>query len=122
MPVLGGALAYARIETETDRTEALLRDLTARIAAAPRITTMTEATATGCFADNLLSVMQGDRLIKRRAGSLVVATGAIAQPMGIGGAACREMASQSGVISVGVVSLNQNITHKVTTNITHNQN
>src|SRR3546814_2444557 len=81
MPVLGGALAYARIETETDRTEALLRDLTTRIAAAPRITVMTEATATGCFADNLLSVMQGDRMIKLRAGSIVVATGALDQPM-----------------------------------------
>src|SRR3546814_12478561 len=80
MPVLGGALAYARIETETDRTEALLRDLTTRIAAAPRITVMTEATATGCFAAHLLSVMQGDRMIKLRAGSLVLATGAPAHP------------------------------------------
>src|SRR3546814_11032757 len=77
MPFLGGALAYARIETETDRTEALLRDLTTRIAAAPRITVMTEATATGCFADNLPSVMQGDRMNKLTPGSIVVATGAL---------------------------------------------
>ena len=46
-----------------------------------RITVLTDATANGWFADHWLPVVRGNRLIKLRARSTVVAAGALEQPM-----------------------------------------
>jgi sarcosine oxidase subunit alpha len=45
------------------------------------VTFLSAATATGLFADHLLSILQDGRLIKLRAGRVVLATGALEQPM-----------------------------------------
>lgn len=47
----------------------------------PRVRVMTSAVATGLFADNWLSIVTGDRLVKLRAGRVVLATGAQDQPV-----------------------------------------
>lgn len=77
----GGALNYARFDAAGVRGAQLADELSARIAAEPRIRGMRTATCTGWFADNFLSIVQGNRLFKLRAGAVVLATGAIAQPM-----------------------------------------
>lgn len=73
-PTLGGALNYARGDAVA------LGELAGRVAAEPRITVLTDATCQGHFADNWLSVTQGNRLYKIRATSVVGATGAHEQP------------------------------------------
>lgn len=45
------------------------------------VTLWTGATATGLFADHLLAILRDGRLIKLRAGRIVLATGALEQPM-----------------------------------------
>ena len=79
-PELGGALRWQRFEGEDGargRAEALLRD----VPALPRVQALTGATCTGLFADNWLAVVRGNRLFKLRAGSVVLATGCLEQPM-----------------------------------------
>lgn len=70
-PRLGGALNYARTEAS---------DFAAQVAADARITVLSDAVCQGLFADNWLSVTQGNRLYKVRAKSVVIATGAHEQP------------------------------------------
>ena len=80
-PQLGGWLRFARPEVGRDSTAAELARLTAEIAAERRITVLTDATANGWFADHWLPVIRGNRLIKLRARSTVIAAGAMEQPM-----------------------------------------
>lgn len=78
-PSLGGALCYARFDADGIRAASELRVLAERIKAAG-ITVLGHAAVQGLFADNWLSVTQGNRLYKLRAASVVVATGACEQP------------------------------------------
>ena len=79
-PVLGGALAYARFDGGGAEGEALRRRLVAEIDAAPNVEVLTDAVANGLYADNWLAVLHGNRLIKLRAKSVVIASGAMEQP------------------------------------------
>ena len=79
-PVLGGALTYARFDTEGTLAETRRRALLAEVEAAANITVRTNALCNGWFGDNYLPVIQGNRMYKVRAGELVLATGAIEQP------------------------------------------
>jgi sarcosine oxidase subunit alpha len=80
MPILGGALNFAR--EATDRAEALARRdrLIAAVTAHPGIAVMTGALANGWFADNWVPVIRDTRLHKVRAGEVVLAGGSIDQP------------------------------------------
>jgi sarcosine oxidase subunit alpha len=78
-PELGGSLLYARFDREGDRS-GLAEQLAAEVAARGRIRVLTDATCTGLFADNWLSIVRGQRLYKLRAKSVVVATGSHEQP------------------------------------------
>lgn len=79
-PALGGALCWHRTDP-AGLAERSLRDaLTRRIAAAPGIRPLSDATCQGLFSDGLLAVTQGKRLYKARARRVVVATGVIGQP------------------------------------------
>ncbi len=80
-PVLGGALAYARFDPEGRLARARREALTSRLAALRNVRVLTDATCQGCFADNWLPVVRGNRLYKLRAGRVVVATGAFEQPL-----------------------------------------
>ncbi len=80
-PIPGGALTYARFDPEGVRADALRRRLTAEIEAEAGVTMLTDAVCQGCFEDGWLAVTRGNRLFKLRAGRVVVATGAIEQPM-----------------------------------------
>lgn len=79
-PEIGGALTYARFEEDRHSAEAALADLLAKVAAAPGIKVMSDAVCNGWFEDNWLPVLQGDCLIRVRAGALVIAAGAQEQP------------------------------------------
>ena len=79
-PELGGALRWGRFPGEQaafDRADQLRRELPGM----PRLSVMTGATCTGLFADHWLAVIQGNRLTKLRAQSVVLATGCVEQPM-----------------------------------------
>lgn len=80
-PQLGGSLNYARFDTDGQRGTTLADELTSKITAESGITGLTDAACTGWFADNWLAVVQGHRLIKLRAKSVVLATGSLEQPM-----------------------------------------
>jgi len=75
-PQLGGSLAYAHTDSN-----GLLRELTAAVAAQPTITVMTDAICNGWFTDHWLPVVHGHRLHKLRARQVVLATGAMEQPL-----------------------------------------
>ncbi|MCA2012130.1 (2Fe-2S)-binding protein [Cereibacter sphaeroides] len=79
-PDLGGALTYARFDTDRSEAEAQLQDLRARVLADPNIECLLGATCNGRFEDNWLPILQGDTLIRVRARDLVIATGAHEQP------------------------------------------
>ncbi|WP_439815406.1 2Fe-2S iron-sulfur cluster-binding protein [Zavarzinia sp. CC-PAN008] len=78
---MGGSLSFARLDGEGTRGRRLAADLVEAVQAATNVRVMTNAVANGAFADNWLPVIQGNRLYKLRAKQLVVATGAIEQPM-----------------------------------------
>ena len=80
-PSLGGALNYARFDVEGLRGAGLADELAGNVGDEPRITVLDDATCTGWFADNWLAVMRGRRLCKLRAGAIVIAAGAIEQPL-----------------------------------------
>ncbi|MFO1353093.1 MAG: FAD-dependent oxidoreductase, partial [Gammaproteobacteria bacterium] len=80
-PILGGALCYARFDTEGRRAAELRQELTARVVAEKNIQVLAHAICNGWFADNYLPVIQGKRLYKVRAQELVVASGMIEQPV-----------------------------------------
>ena len=73
-PRLGGSGLY-------DGRRDAIGPLVAEVEATAGITALTDATATGLFADGFLAVVRADRLLKLRAGAVVVCTGAIEQPM-----------------------------------------
>lgn len=78
---LGGWQCFARPESAAEgSSQELARKLIEQVAAEPRITVMTGATVNGWFADHWLPIIQGNRLIKLRAKSTVVASGAMEQP------------------------------------------
>ena len=80
-PVLGGALTYARFGADAEAGRNRNQDLADRVTGHDRIKVMAEAACQGWFADNWLPVIQGSRLFKIRAKSVVVATGSMDQPM-----------------------------------------
>ena len=79
-PVLGGALAYARVDLLGHAAAEARRALLGELATASGITVMTSALCNGWFSDNYLPVLRGNRMIKLRAGELILATGEIEQP------------------------------------------
>jgi sarcosine oxidase subunit alpha len=80
--VLGGALTYARMGPAADeKAWDTAREMASRIAAEPRITVLTETVCQGLYADNLVAAVRGNRLYKIRARSVVVAAGAMEQPL-----------------------------------------
>jgi len=78
-PILGGSLAYSRFERDGGRS-IMGEELAAEVAARANIRVMTDATCSGLFADNWLSVIKGRRLHKLRAKAVVVASGSHEQP------------------------------------------
>ncbi len=81
-PILGGSLNHARIDVRATRGVDLAGALAQDLAEVEdRITIMTDATCTGLFDDNMLAVVTENRLIKLRAEQVILATGAIEQPM-----------------------------------------
>jgi sarcosine oxidase, subunit alpha len=80
-PYVGGALSYARFDAEGQIAWQWREKLLLSLAEEKRINVVTDATCTGCFADNWLSVLKGDRLYKIRARNVVFATGCIEQPL-----------------------------------------
>jgi sarcosine oxidase subunit alpha len=80
-PRLGGSLSYARFDAEGESAAKTLSELAGAIAQESSVTVMTDATCTGLFDDNWLSVIKGDRLYKVRAKEVVLATGSIEQPL-----------------------------------------
>jgi sarcosine oxidase subunit alpha len=77
---LGGSLCYARFNSDGTHGSLTRAELVAAIRGRSNIRALSEATGTGLFADNWLSVIQGNRLYKLRSKSVVVATGSIEQP------------------------------------------
>lgn len=80
-PELGGALTYQRFAPDAAATAKQLAVLNSTVEAAENITVLTAAICTGRFTDNWLSVIQGTRLFKVRATQVVVAAGALEQPL-----------------------------------------
>lgn len=80
-PALGGALTYQRFAPDAAEAAARLTSLRDAVEGEDNITVLTAATCTGRFTDNWLSVIQGNRLIKLRANQVVVAAGALEQPL-----------------------------------------
>ncbi|MEE8274741.1 MAG: 2Fe-2S iron-sulfur cluster-binding protein, partial [Alphaproteobacteria bacterium] len=80
-PVLGGALVFARFDVAGTRGRGLREDLVAQVKAAPTIEVWTNATCHSLYDDNWLAVVKQGRLVKLRAGNVVVATGAIELPV-----------------------------------------
>ena len=78
---LGGALTYARFDVTGRRAATEREKLLLEIAACPNIRTLTDASVQGWFADNFLPIVQGNRLYKLRAKTVIVATGAAEQPL-----------------------------------------
>lgn len=80
-PTLGGALNYGRFDAAGLRADKEHKALVSRVAALQHVTVLTSASCEGLFADNWLSIVQGCRLYKLRAGRVVIATGALEQPI-----------------------------------------
>ncbi|MEM8845427.1 MAG: 2Fe-2S iron-sulfur cluster-binding protein, partial [Pseudomonadota bacterium] len=79
--LLGGSLNYARFDI--DRTEVIqLRDeMINQVEQNPNITVYTNATCTGWFAENYLTVMCENKMLKIRAKHVIAATGILEQPI-----------------------------------------
>ena len=86
-PYLGGSLRYDQrqysgISGFEDGTGAEIgQQLSQRVSASGNIEVLSGANAFGLYQDRLLAILQGDRLIKLRAGQVVVATGAYEVPL-----------------------------------------
>lgn len=78
--VLGGALAYSRIDTKGLLATEIREQLVRQIAAEPNIRVMTLAVCNAWFADNWLPVIQGNRMYKTRARECIVCAGSLDQP------------------------------------------
>ena len=74
----GGSATY-QIGNDTSRRR-LLADLLAKVAAEPRIRVLTATYAAGYYKDHWIPLVSADRMLKMRAGSVVVASGAFEQP------------------------------------------
>ena len=79
-PKLGGGLLWGRAEAEGRHASDVALQRATVVASHPRIVILCDAVATACFADRWLSIVQGPRLIKLRARTAVLATGAREQP------------------------------------------
>lgn len=79
MPRVGGSLLYARQDTDAGRSEAVRHAELERRKPHPGVRVLTDATCTGVFDQNWLSVVSGGRLFKVRAGEVVLAHGSIEQ-------------------------------------------
>ncbi|MDA8554489.1 2Fe-2S iron-sulfur cluster-binding protein [Luminiphilus sp.] len=78
-PELGGALTYHRFAIAMQTQQAVSTTLIAAVASHPRIRVLASASCNGWFTDHYLPVVQGDRLFKVRAKTVVLATGACEQ-------------------------------------------
>ena len=78
---LGGALTYARFDAEGKAAAHHRDELVTAVEAQSNIRVLTDAICNGWYTDNFLPIMQGNRLYKLRAKSVVVATGSYEQPM-----------------------------------------
>ncbi|HET6223047.1 MAG TPA: FAD-dependent oxidoreductase, partial [Dongiaceae bacterium] len=76
----GGSLWYARFNVDGTHGSLTRAELAAAIKGRRNIRVLSDAVCTGLFSDNWLPVIQGNRLYKLRAKSVVVATGSIEQP------------------------------------------
>ena len=80
-PMLGGALNYVRFDADGIRAKQERDTLVSRMATLSNIRILTAASCEGVFADNWLAIVQGQRLYKLRAVRVILATGAIEQPL-----------------------------------------
>ena len=80
-PALGGSLRYDLSGYPGGPGHETAQDLAKAVRSRPNIEVLTSATAFGLYESNLLGVHQDSRLIKLRARSVVVATGAYEQPL-----------------------------------------
>jgi sarcosine oxidase subunit alpha len=79
-PLLGGSLNYARSAVDAASEARRRKDLLRDVAAAPTIEVMPSAVVNGWHSDNWLAVISGKRLVKLRAGHVVLASGSQEQP------------------------------------------
>lgn len=79
-PQLGGALNYQRLDADGDWRNKQRDRLAGELTERTNVDVMTGAVATALYSDGWVSVVRGNRLFKIRAGSVIVATGAIEQP------------------------------------------
>ena len=78
---LGGGLLYGRADAGGIRAADERARLVGEVEGSARISVMTETACLGRYADNWLPLVRGNRLYKLRAKALVVATGALEQPL-----------------------------------------
>ncbi len=76
----GGSLHYARACADGAHEARQLRTFLDAVRAVPGIELMTGATVNGWYADHWLEIIRGNRLIKLRAGRVVLCSGTIEQP------------------------------------------
>ena len=76
---LGGSLNYARFAAEPAETRSLREHLVSEVASLPNVTIHTQARAQGLFADNWVPFIRGNRMVKTRAKSVVIAAGSTEQ-------------------------------------------
>jgi sarcosine oxidase, subunit alpha len=79
-PLLGGSLNYARSAIDAALETRQRQDLLGEVSAAPSIEVMPSTVVNGWHSDNWLAVISGKRLVKLRAGRVVLASGALEQP------------------------------------------
>jgi len=80
-PLLGGALNYARFDSDDARAQELRESLLDRVRGQPRIEVLRNAKCSGWFEEHWLAIGLANRLLKLRAKAVVIATGSLAQPM-----------------------------------------
>lgn len=78
-PMLGGSLNYSRTGVSRDDESQQLKRLINDVAAKSNISVITDATANGWYADNWIAVICGKRLLKLRAGKVLLCTGLLEQ-------------------------------------------
>ena len=79
-PQVGGSMSYVRSAPNGNHDEQALDDFQEQLSTFENLRMMADATCTGLFTDNLLSLVRGNRLYKLRAKSVVVCAGALGQP------------------------------------------
>jgi sarcosine oxidase subunit alpha len=78
-PELGGSLNYARSGADAGIESQQRQQLLNELSLATNVTVMTDAVANGWYADNWISVIRGNRLLKLRAGKVILCAGAFEQ-------------------------------------------